>query len=182
MTPKKIISLLITILLLQSCTKDVDFNQLDDANINASYIVTLVYFDVEATNFLNEYNEEIELTSDVIESKISTVSQKYLERVEFTVITENSFNRSFEINIVFFDEANNPIYQLKPSIQIEPNSSTKVIIEIPQSEIDVIYNTQFFGFSILMAQSADGTVLSGDEAFKLNLKSSVELFYNYRKV
>ena len=71
MTPKKIISLLITILLLQSCTKDVDFNQLDDANINASYIVTLVYFDVEATNFLNEYNEEIELTSDVIESKIS---------------------------------------------------------------------------------------------------------------
>jgi hypothetical protein len=182
MTPKKIISLLITILLLQSCTKDVDFNQLDDANINASYIVTLVYFDVEATNFLNEYNEEIELTSDVIESKISTVSQKYLERVEFTVITENSFNRSFEINIVFFDEANNPIYQLKPSIQIEPNSSTKVIIEIPQSEIDVIYNTQFFGFSILMAQNADGTVLSGEEAFKLNLKSSVELFYNYRKV
>ena len=182
MTPKKIISLLITILLLQSCTKDVDFNQLDDANIYASYITTLVYFDVEATNFLDEYNQEIEWTSDVIESKISSASQKYLERVEFTVITENSFNRSFEINIVFFDKANNPIYQLKPSIQIEPNSSTKVIIEIPQSEIDVIYNTQFFGFSILMAQSADGTVLSGEEAFKLNLKSSVELFYNYRKV
>ena len=182
MTPKKIISLLITILLLQSCTKDVDFNQLDDANIYASYIATLVYFNVEATNFLNEYNQEIEWTSDVIESKISTASQKYLERVEFTFITENSFNRSFEINIVFYDEANNPIYQLKPSIQIEPNSSAKVIIEIPQSEIDVIYNTQFFRFNILMSKSTDGTVLSGDEDFKLNLKSSVELFYNYRKV
>jgi len=182
MTPKKIISLLITILLLQSCTKDVDFNQLDDANIYASYITTLVYFDVEATNFLDEYNQEIEWTSDDIESKISTASQKYLERVEFTFITENSFNRSFEINIEFKDEANNLIYELEP-IQIKPNSpTTKVIIEIPQSEIDVIYNTQFFGFSILMAQSADGTVLSGEEAFKLNLKSSVELFYNYRKV
>ena len=182
MSPKKLIVLLITILLLQSCTKDVDFNQLDDATINASYVATLVYFNIEALNFLNEYNQEIEWTSDVIESKISTASQKYLERVEFTVITENSFNRSFDINIVFFDGVGNPIYQLKPSIQIEPNSSTKVIIEIPQSEIDNIYNTQFFGFSILMSKSDDGTVLSGDEDFKLNLKSSVELFYNYRKV
>lgn len=182
MNPKKIIALLITILLLQSCTKDVDFNQLDDATINASYVATLVYFDIEALNFLNEYNQEIEWTSDVIESKISTASQKYLERVEFTVITENTFNRSFDINIVFFDGAGNPIYQLKPSIQIEPNSSTKVIIEIPQNEIDIIYSTQFFGFNILMSKSDDGTVLSGDEDFKLNLKSSVELFYNYRKV
>lgn len=183
MKPLKIIIVLITFIVIQSCVKDVDFDQVDDASIQTSYISTLVYFDLEPIKFLDEYNNEITWTSDFIEAPISTESQDYLERVEFTVITENTYNRDFKIDVVFFDENSAPVYQLKPSINILANSTTTTtIIEIPQNEIDVIYSTKYFGFSILMSNSEDGSVLSGNEDFKLNLKSSVQLFFNFRKI
>ena len=100
----------------------------------------------------------------------------------FTIITENSFDREFLINVIFFDENQIPIYQLNPTITIQPNSSSTKTIIIPQSDIDFIYKAKYFGFNIEMPPRVDGGVLSGNETYKLNLKSSVELFFNYRKI
>ena len=36
---------------LQSCTKPVDFDQIDDAEIHANYILTQVYFNLGASDF-----------------------------------------------------------------------------------------------------------------------------------
>lgn len=180
--PKYIFIIIVT-LLLQSCAKDVDFDQIDDASIETSYKATLVYFDLEPIKFLDDYNQEIIWTSDYVAANINDASRDYLERVEFTVVTENSFDRSFVIQVIFYDENGSPIYQLNPSIYIEANSGkTTTIIEIPQTEIDIVYSAKYFGFSITMSNSGDGTVLSGDEDYKLNLQSSVELFFNFRKI
>lgn len=169
------------ILFFQSCTKPVDFDQIDEAEIQASYILTQVYFNLGSSDFLDENANEIDLQLDAIQAPINSSGQKYLEKVEFTVVTENSFDREFNIEIVFFDEALNPIYVVSPQINVLPNSEeTITTIEIPTDEIGVIFNTQYFSFFIQLLPSNDGSVILPNDTSELIFKSSVELFFNYK--
>lgn len=171
------------ILFFQGCTKDVDFNQLDDVNIHSTYIATLIYLNLTAPDFLDDFNREIAVTSDLIQVPITNDSAPYLEKVEFTVITENTFDRNFRLSITFYDVFGTPIYVLKPIINV-PESSSKLttIIEIPKQDIPFIYNTKYFGFAILLSPSANGSTISINDTSTLNLKSSAKLFFNFRKI
>lgn len=179
----KIIATLSVILLFLGCTKDVDFNQLDDANIHSSYIATLIYLNLAAPDFLDDFNQEITLTSDFVEPPITNDSEPYLEKVEFTVITENTFSRNFRLIITFYDAVGSPIYILQPIINVPENSAElTTIIEIPKPDIPYIYNTKFFGFALLLSPSTDGSTISINDTSTFNLKSSAKLFFNYRKI
>lgn len=90
------------ILFFQGCTKDVDFNQLDDANIHSTYIATLIYLNLTAPDFLDDFNREIAITTDLVQAPIYNDAEPYLEKVEFAVITKNTFNRSFKLSINYF--------------------------------------------------------------------------------
>ena len=180
---KKITAAALVILFFQGCTKDVDFNQLDDANIHTTFISTLVYLNLTAPDFLNDLNQEIIVTSDFIDPPITDDTKPYLEKVEFTVITENTFSRNFKLSITFYDAFGAPIYVLQPIINVPENSSEMTtMIEIPKQDIPYIYNTKYFMFSILLLPSTDGSVISISDTSKFNLKSSAKLFFNYRKI
>ncbi|MBE0423632.1 MAG: hypothetical protein IBX66_06800 [Lutibacter sp.] len=171
------------ILFFQGCTKDVDFNQLDDANIHATYISTLIYLNLAAPDFLDDFNREIAVTEDLVQAPINNDSKPYLEKVEFTVITENTFSRNFRLSITFYDAFGTPIYVLQPMINVPENSSElTTIIEIPKQDIPYIYNTKFFGFAIFMSPSIDGSAISINDASTFDLKSSAKLFFNFRKI
>ncbi|MFA5297414.1 MAG: hypothetical protein WC389_04320 [Lutibacter sp.] len=165
---------------LQSCTKDVDFDQLDQASVQSIYVVTLVYLDLTAPNFLDNFNNEISLSTDVINVPITKDAEPYVEKVEITVITQNTFNRAFTFNFVFYDSFNTPIYTLQPTIMVPENSGeTTTIIEIPKSDLSIIYNTVSIGAYINLLRSGDGSVLTKNEIGTLNLKSSSKRFLTY---
>ena len=177
----KFIITLIIILYFQSCAKPVDFDQIDDAEIEANYILSQVYFNLKALDILDEYNNEIEFKIKPIEVSINNATQKYLDKIVFTVVTENSFDRAFNIEIVLLNEALKPIYTISPIINILPNSNeTVVTIEIPNSEIDVIFNAGFFSFIVQLLPSNDGSVISINNTSELFFKSYVKLFFNYK--
>ena len=137
MNPNKIIATLLIIFSLYSCTKDVDFNQLDDANIHTTYLVTLIHLNLTAIKFLDD----------------------------------------------FYNEFSEPIYYLQPVIIVPENSlELTTIIEIPLEDIPAIYETQYFGFNLKLSPSADGSVISGADTTTIDLKSSVKLFFNFRKI
>jgi hypothetical protein len=183
MSPKYCITILTLLIALTSCTKDVDFNQIDDASVHAVYTSTLVYADFTADKFLDNNNNEIVYSTDSIEAPIDKDLIKYLEKVEFTLIITNSFNRQFDFNFNFFDDAGQLIYTLQPTVVVAPNSGEKTfILEIPPEDISVLENTRFFGFLVRLEPSSDGSTLDGTEIANLNLKSSVKLYYNYRKI
>ena len=178
---KALILIALILFCFQSCTKSVDFDQIDDAEIHANYILTQVYFNLGASDFLDENGNEIGLQLDAIQAPISGSAQKYLEKIEFTVITENDFDRAFNIEIVLFDMDQNPIYVLNPNINVLPNSSeTTTIVEIPNDEIAMVFNTQYFSFIIQLLPSNDGSVILPSDTSELIFKSSVELFFNYK--
>jgi hypothetical protein len=183
MNPKNYSIILFILIAFSSCTKEVDFNQINDASIKATYTSTLVYADLSTIKFLDINNQEITYTTDLIQSPIDKTAIKYLEKVEFTIIISNTINREFNFNFNFFDSAGQLIYTLQPTVNVLPKSGeTTFILEIPTADINVLKNTYFFGFLVELKPSLDGSTLNGTETSNLNLKSSVKLFYNYRKI
>jgi len=184
MNPNKIIlTLLVLVLSLQSCTKDVDFDQIDDASIHTTYIATLIHLNLNVPNFLNELNEEITFSQDLIQAPVPTETRSYLEKIEFTVLTNNTFERNFTLDVVFYNDNNQPIYVLQPQIFIPENSSeVTTILEIPEEDIAVIYDTAYFGFTLVLSQSTDGSVLSVNGTSTLEIQSFFKLFFNYKNI
>lgn len=173
----------LVILFFQGCTKDVDFNQLDEVNVHSTFITTLIYLNLTAADFLDDFNQEIAVTTDFIEPPITDDSRPYLEKVAFTVITENTFNRNFRLSITFYDAYNVPIYVLQPIINVPENSSKlTTIVEISKQDIPLIYDTKYFVFAIFLSPIATGSAISINDTSTFNLKSSAKLFFNYRKI
>jgi hypothetical protein len=179
----KFTTAVLVFLFFQSCTKEVDFNQLDDVSIHTTYISTLIYLKLTAPDFLNNFNQEIAVTTDFIEPPITDESRPYLEKVAFTVITENTFNRNFRLIITFYDAVGVPIYVLQPVINVTKNSSKlTTFIEIPKPDIPLIYNTKYFVFTILLSPSIDGSIITINDTSTFDLKSSAKFFFNFRKI
>ncbi len=132
-------------------------------------------------DFLDDSNVEIPRVFDSLEVKIPQNKESTLERIEFTIETSNSFDRNFVFNVVFFNELNEPIYILKPDIFISANSTDIIsIVEIPKSDIDVIYSTKNIGFIFSLESDPNGNTLSVDSPFSLSLKSFVRLQYSFK--
>jgi len=172
--------LFLIICCFQSCTKAVDFDQIDNVQINTNYIVTQVFFNLEAPDFLNEFGDELNIQSNLIETGISGGTDKYLEKIVFNVETKNEFSRTFNVTINLFDASKNLIYTLNPTVVIPPNSGTLTTqIEIPKKDIGLVINAQYIDFLLFMSSSSDGSVISPVDPSILNFKSYVELFLNY---
>lgn len=182
MNPLKLYAILLLLLTAFSCTKNVDFDQIDAVEITPSYLITLVYFELYAPDFLDAVNTEVPIQVDVIKAPLNDVPKKHLDKVEFTIQTTNVFNRNFNTQIVFFDANQNPIYKLDP-VAIPANSTELVtIIEIPTEDLHYIFETEFFAFFLELRPSDDGsTILPGDDSY-IEFKSSVELFLKYKTI
>ena len=178
----KHVIILIAMLLFQHCTKPIDFDQIDNANFDAVYLFTLIHSNLSAPDFLDELNDEISLINDVIDANISDDLDSILEKIEFTVTTKNTFNRSFIIRFDFLNELNTAVYTLNPTIIVPGNSlELTTILEIPQEDLSVIYDAKYIGATIILLPSNDGSVLDENEASELNIKSFMKWFVNYNE-
>jgi hypothetical protein len=174
--------LIITVLLsFQSCTKDVDFNQIDDVEIESEYISTFVYFDLEPTNFLNSLNneEEIEFTTDLVKNPFNSSSKTDLVKAEFIVKTKNTFNRNFTLTIIFYNDAEVPIYELG-KVFIMANLAEETTLTISENDIDILFVAKKIGFVIEIEESSDGSVILPTDTNSLILQSFVKLYFNFK--
>lgn len=168
---------------ISTCTKPVDFDQLENAHIQSTYIFTLVYFEMNSSAFLTDQNAEVLVIDDSFELPIKGRSEEYLEKVQFTVVTENSFARSFTFQIVFFDNGGQVIYTLEPQVTVAANSEeTTHVLEIPKQDLNKIYNTESVGFELVMSPSLDGSQLSANDPYIFKLKSSITFFVNLEEL
>ncbi len=171
------------IVICYSCTKPIDVDQLDNASFDSSFILTLVHVNLKAPDFLDDLNQEIPVTSDVIQGPSLDDLHPYLKRVEFTVKTTNSFDRNFTLSILFFDENKNIIYTLQPVITVPLNSDELTyLLEIPEKDVNIIYSTYYFGMQMSLWNSETGDVIKFSDSSEFNLKSAMKLYFNLRKV
>lgn len=178
----KLSTIVLLLFTLLSCTKSVDFDQVDSVEISPNYLITLVYFELIAPDFLDAVNTEIPIQVNVIQAPLKDVPQKYLEKVHFKIETTNVFSRDFNTQIVFFDAQKNPIYNLTPIIIPANTSELVTVIEIPAEDIHFIFETEFFGFFLQLMASDDGSTIDPNDDSHIEFKSSVELFLTYTTI
>jgi len=176
----KFLILLLLIIGTQSCTKGVDFDQIDDASVQTSYVLTLAYVNFTAPNFLNNKNEEIAVTSDFIIRKFDDSGKDYLEKLELTLEIENTFDRDFIFSLGFYNEIGDLIYTIEPIVNIAENSELTTILEIPIEDTHYFYEAKFFGFTFVLPTSNSGNTIDLSTEGSLTIRSAIELFFNFR--
>jgi hypothetical protein len=178
----KLCTVILLLINIFSCTKNVDFDQIDAVEITPNYLITLVFFELYAPDFLDSVNTEVPIQVDLVRAPLKDLPQKNLEKVEFTIQTTNSFNRKFNAQIVFLDANNNPIYRLDPIVIPENSTELVTIIEIPTEDLHYIFETEFFAFFLELIPSDDGsTILPGDDSY-IEFKSSIEVYLKYKTI
>ncbi len=93
--------------LCTSCTKRIDFNQVNDLQLKPVFESSLVYINEPANRFLVE-GTEISTLQDSINLDFfkDDFIVKHLIKAEFLFQTTNSIDRAFRVQVDMFDNAN----------------------------------------------------------------------------
>ena len=105
------LQILLCISFFISCTDNLNF---DNTNLVLEPVVNtpIVYFELNQNNFLDEFNQEISVVSDITVFRIleTTILKENLVELKIDFEVENGFNRMFLINMFFLDDDNNITY------------------------------------------------------------------------
>ena len=136
--------LLISLILVTiSCANDVDFDQADDISFEPIAESNLVFFDFTNEDLLDEDTQE-ELLILVDTTRIEVISQNFfvdkMIRTDITIEFTNTFQRDFNVDILFLNDADETRYSIESYIPVgtidNPTiTSSTSVIEVP--EIDV---------------------------------------------
>ena len=169
--------LVVTAFLFIACVDDVDFDQVDDIEINTSHLITLVHFNADTTYFLDDFGNESLFISDTTELPIfeGTYNENYLIQADFQFVLSNTFDRDITFQFEFLDINDNEIYQFNPLLInpiVSPFDETQTIFE---PDIPLVLPTEKVVINIRL--DAGSTPLNPDLGMDLNFQSALTLHY-----
>lgn len=162
-----------------SCSSDLDFEQVNDFNIQPIVTTNLAYIKENASSFISNGAESplLSFTSNVDFLNTSFVEED-LVKTELYFRIKNTINRSFVFNIIFIDSDGLPVYNLRVDVPAG-NEAKEVIVEKTEiftaANIDILKNTSQMNFSILLL---NGTPISETTPGRVELSSSITAYFN----
>ncbi|WP_445955858.1 hypothetical protein [Yeosuana sp.] len=107
-----------------SCTKAVDFNQVNDFKITPVFESSLVYLNEPASRFLVKGNE-INIVKDSVNIDFfnNQFNADHLVKAEFLFETTNSINRAFQVQVDMFDINNQLQHAFTFTTDASPSNS-----------------------------------------------------------
>ncbi len=119
-----IVAVLFLLLSIVSCTKDIDFTQGEDLEVNPVMETSLIYFNEAATSF-NDIGvaTAVVLTDEVVLNVFNTAF--FVENVtqsDVVMALTNSINRGFEIRVQCLNNANQLQHQFSFSVPASPDN------------------------------------------------------------
>jgi hypothetical protein len=164
------------ILFSNSCSSDLDFNQINAAKLEPTYIANLSYFNVQAKDFVvNGQEQAIAFDAQNFDVFRDKYFKSYLRKADFFFEVENTIARSFSIDIILFDQNNQVLYM--KSIAIPAYTGTKNVITttdiFEDTKLDLLKKTTRLGFGIV---KNPGTSLTVNSPGNLKLRSSATVY------
>ena len=168
------VGILITGALLNSCVKDIDYDQIDEFVLEPEIELSLVYFDFLASEF-DESNPAYENTY-IDSTQADLFSQDFFDQhlmaAEFTIVHKNTVERAFQAVILFKDQQGGVLYSVNVLI---PALGEKVtLIYFDESQIGILKNT--FTISAEITLLPGNPPLNSDSGGSIKFESSV-IFY-----
>ncbi|MDT0552593.1 hypothetical protein [Urechidicola vernalis] len=173
---KKYIFIFSIVLLFSGCVSGVDFDQIEDIEVYTDHNVSLVYFKLEANDFLDDLNNETLLLSDTVSIPVfaGPYSEDYLIQADFLFKISNTFNRNITLQYEFLDENSNSLFLVNP-INTTPNSVDEEYVRIiSEAQVPNVIATEKFVLKVLMES---GVPLDPNLGLSFNVESAVLLHY-----
>lgn len=158
-----------------ACTKDVDFNQINDLEVTPALEASLVFFDEPANRFLENGNE-VSITQDfiIIDFFNNGFIEDNLVKAEFVFETENSIDRRFDLQIDFLDSSGQQQYSF--SITQQPLSNNSYIEVFEDDALDALKRTTVIIFTLRLSSGSTPITETTQESIKL--KSKAVFYFN----
>lgn len=179
---KKFLKCLLVIVLsfvfITSCTKDVDFNQIDDLVLQPVVASDLIFFNAPATKFYVNGSELSTVKDSVI---IDLFNRDFvvenLVKAEFVFEATNSINRAFNVQIDFKDDLNVLRHSFSVSSTASPTNSDILVTHIEVFENATLDALKASNKVVLTVQAlSGGSPLNDNTPGRIHLKSK-GIFY-----
>lgn len=159
-----------------SCASDLDLDQVNDLKLEPVVVANLAYFNIEAKDFVSSGTGELELieetTSDIFNDSFF---RRRIKKVEILFELENTINRAYIVDLLFFDINGNVIHNTNLNMQPYTGIENKVAkTEVFQdANLDILKQTTKIVFKLRMLA---GTSLSPSSPGGLKFRSGVTAY------
>jgi hypothetical protein len=175
---KRILLIISIFWLFFSCSSDLDFQQVDEFNIQPTVTTNLAYINLEASNFITNGAETpfFSYVSNVDFFETAFVSQNLI-KAELYFRIKNSIARAYVFNVTFLNKENIPIYNIK--IDVPEGRGADVIIEKTETftpaNLDKLKNSTHMIFSVRMLS---GTPITNTSTGRVEFSSSITAYFD----
>jgi hypothetical protein len=173
---KKIILITTLACCFFSCSSDLDFEQVNDLNVQPVFIGNLAYINLLSSEFISNGTETpiLSYTSDV-DFLTKPFIDENLVKTELYFRIKNTINRAYTYNMFFLDKNGQPIYNIR--MDVPAYNGTEVVVEKTEiftaANLDVLKNTARIVFSIRMLS---GPPITAATPGRVELSSSVTAY------
>ncbi|AOW21780.1 hypothetical protein [Urechidicola croceus] len=158
-----------------SCVNDVDFDQVDDIEINTVHRASLVYFTTNNESFLDVLGNQVLTISDTTTLPIfqGPYTENYLVRADFNYNITNTFNRDFTIQYEFLSEDYMRTWLFDP-IEVPSNTVDYEITQsITEDNIQQVIESNRVVINIILEPTNEPTNTNPE----LSLQSAATFYY-----
>lgn len=165
-----------------SCTKAIDFNQINDLEINPITSISLFYFDATANDFITG-NNEIFSTTDFVQIDVfnDPFINDNLIKAELEFETINSINRAYEVQVDFFDNTNQIRHSFRFLTAASPNNEDLTTQHLEVFEADALESLKQTTTMVFTLTMQPGTAITSLTPGHINLKSKATFFLNIKR-
>lgn len=176
---KKFIGIMAVLLLFNSCSSDLDFNQASDLKLTPIIIGNFATFEVKATQFVSSGVEEslaVGQSHFAIVDYLDT-TEKNVTRADFLFEFTNTINRDYLVTVRFFDSNDAQVYSIEVPVSRYSGTATPVEkTEIFENNNLALLRTSYkITFDVLMLP---GIPLTDTSTGSLKMRSSSTIYIN----
>ncbi|WP_400076841.1 hypothetical protein [Winogradskyella sp. R77965] len=168
---------------LISCVKDVDFDQADNLSLSPVLEASLVYTEVEASQFsINDV--ELEIVRDSI-ANIEIFKDQFVKdnlvKAEFIFKTTNTILRTFNLQVDFLNNTDELQHTLSFDA-LSSSSGNEVVTEyieiFEDDSLDDLKLVTKMVITLRLYPSSDDSILNENSSGKISLKSKGVFYFN----
>lgn len=163
-----------------SCSSNLDFNQVNDLQLEPAYIANLAHFDIPAKEFVaGGIEQSVVYAVPTVDVFNDAFFRDNLVRADFAFKINNTINRAYTLDITLLDANNVPLYVMH--FDVPAYTGTENIVEkteiFENIKLNLLKRTIKMAFVLNMKP---GPLLDENSSGSLKLDSGVTAYFVVR--
>jgi hypothetical protein len=161
-----------------SCSSDLDFDQVNDLQLQPVVVANLSSFDVAANQFvINGTEQPLYINAPEVGVFNDSFFRDNLIRTDLFFEFNNTINRAFALQLIFLDSSNRPLTTIQINIPAYAGTTNQTTLTqtFQGTDLDLLKQTKKIAFVLALLP---GPPLTSTSAGNLKLRSSVTAYFD----